>query len=99
MPHCWRARFDRPRGFTVTPPSSTAIVTSSVTVKARVPFGPLTSIVCPETVAVTPPGSSTGFFPIRDILPSSEHGAEDLAADIGGAGLRVGHDALRRRDD
>ena len=69
MPHCWRARFEVPRGFTVTAPSSTAIVTSSVAVNARVPFGPFTSTVCPETVAVTPPGRSTGFLPMRDIAP------------------------------
>src|SRR5690606_8684124 len=99
MPHCWRARLDRPRGVTVTAPLSIARLTSSVAVKERVPFGPFTSMVWPFTSAVTPWGSSSGFLPSRDILPFLEHGAEDFAADIGTASRRIRHHAFRRRDD
>jgi hypothetical protein len=35
--------------------------------EAAAPLGPFTSMVWPETEAVTPDGSSTGFLPIRDI--------------------------------
>src|SRR5690606_78473 len=99
MPHCWRARFEVSRGTTETLPSASVIVTSSVAVKARVPLGPFTSTVWPEMLALTPAGTGTGFLPIRDIDPSSEHGAEHFAADIGGPSSCIRHHALRRRDD
>ncbi len=61
-PHCARARLEVPRGATVTLPSSTVRVTSSVAVKLRVPFGPFTSTVWPLTDAVTPERDFDGLF-------------------------------------
>src|SRR5919112_5341916 len=99
IPHCWRARFDAPRGVTVTAPLSCAMVTSSVALKDSVPFGPFTAMVWPSIVALTPDGSGTGFLPIRDMEASSEHGAEHFAANVGGACMRIGHHAPGGRDD
>jgi hypothetical protein len=39
-------------------------------------------------------GSGYGFLPIRDMAPPLRHDAQHFAANIGGAGLAVGHDAL-----
>ena len=48
----------------------------------------------------TPVGISTGCLPTRDMLPpSSEHPAEDFAADIGGAGLGIAQHPTRGRQD
>src|SRR5690606_33440306 len=69
---------------------------SSATVQARSPLGPLTETVWPSSVTVTPFGTAMVFLPIRDI---SVDPAEDFAADIGVAGVGVGHDALRSRKD
>src|SRR6056297_755710 len=99
MPHCCRARLDPPRGVTFRTSSSSLMSTSSVAVKLRTPFGPFTSTVWPETVALPSGVSATDRLPIRDITASSEHGAQDLAADVVGAGLGVGHDAPRGRHD
>src|SRR5271167_3327107 len=48
---------------------------------------------------LTPCGMTTGCLPTRDMAVSSEYAAENLAADIGGAGLVVRHHAARRRQD
>src|SRR5437868_14996208 len=46
---------------------------------------------------------ATGCLPIRDMITSkpgvSEHAAQHLAADIGGAGFVVGQNAARGRQD
>src|ERR1700712_2550094 len=66
------------------------------------PLAPFTVILSAAMVALTPCGRSTGFFATRDmaltlafLLDDEQH----FAAGVGGAGLLVGHDALRRRDD
>src|SRR5262249_48608905 len=68
-----------------------------------VPLGPLMLMLWPWILAATPLGTTTAFLPIRDMfvppLPGSEHRAEQFAADICVAGVVVGHDALRRRQD
>src|SRR5919202_3599393 len=105
-PHMARPRLSSWRGATVTPSAPDSTVTSSTSVSDSSPFGPFTRTVCPSTVAVTPLGSATGFFPIRDMLPTvpsrppgSEDPAEHLAAHVLLARLGVGHHALGRRDD
>src|SRR5271165_1240832 len=105
MPHMARARFSSLCGWTCTAPASIEIDTSSGAVNLSSPFAPLTAIVWPSTLAVTPEGMGTGFLPIRDMAQfrffggPSEDGAEDFAADIVLAGGVISHDALRRRDD
>src|SRR5215208_3814562 len=109
MPHFARASFDSLRGLTATAPSSIATETSSGTRKDSSPFWPLIFTVWPETVAVTPDGTATGFLPIRDIpgLPwlgsrgpcRSEDLAEHFPAHVPLSCLVIGHHALRRRDD
>src|SRR5271166_1168905 len=105
MPHMARARFSSLCGWTCTAPASIEIDTSSGAVNLSSPLAPLTAIVWPSTLAVTPEGMGTGFLPIRDMTQfrffggPSEDGAEDFAADIVLAGGVVGHDALRRRDN
>src|SRR3974390_2065464 len=65
--------------------------------RVSVPFGPLTVMVRPSSVTSTPAGTAMGRRPIRDIaLPDV---GEDLAAELGLAGLRAGHDPLGRADD
>src|SRR5229473_1225325 len=53
-------------------------------------------------IVTAPSAIATGCLPIRDItlFPyASEHPAQDLAADLGGAGLVVRHDPARGRQD
>src|SRR5262245_30325745 len=69
---------------------------SSATVQASWPLGPFTVTVWPSRVTVTPAGTGTDFFPIRDILVDP---AEDFAAHVRIARRGVGHDALGRRQD
>src|SRR5436190_12566337 len=83
------------RARTIFPPSTLAVTPPS-RVRESSPFGPLTVSVAPETVAVTPVGSGTGIFPIRDM--TSPDLAEDLAADALHARLAVGEDAVARRE-
>src|SRR5258708_7567294 len=80
-------------------PKGVLHVTSETRVTCSSPFGPFTFTVLPSTVAVTPVGSATGFLPIRDIMRSLEHLAENFAAHVLLAGMGVGHHALRRGDD
>src|SRR5262245_12687462 len=44
--------------------------TASGHVNDSSPFGPFTLTVWPDTVAVTPDGTGTGFLPMRDIVSS-----------------------------
>src|SRR5690348_1880043 len=100
VPHMARARFVSLRGSTRMAPLSIFTATSSGSRSCRAPFGPFTFTVCPSTFAVTPAGTATALLPIRDICASSsEHGAEDFAANIGVACVVIGHHALRRRQD
>src|ERR1700751_2283279 len=69
---------------------------SLATVQASWPLGPFTVTFWPSMVTVTPAGTATAFFPIRDILVDP---AEDFAAHVRVTRGRVGHDALRRRQD
>src|SRR5690349_2744836 len=99
MPHMASAPSISRCGVNVTPSSPTLASTSGTSVTFSSPFGPFTLTVLPSTVAVTPFGNATGFLPIRDIMRSLEHLAEDFAAHILLASVRVGHHALRRGDD
>src|SRR5260370_33641722 len=105
MPHIARARFSWLCGSTWTAPPSMESATSCGAVNLSSPLAPLTAIVCPSSLAVTPVGMTMGFLPIRDMAcfrffaAPSEDGAEDFAANIVVARGVVGHDALRRRDD
>src|ERR1700744_113784 len=103
MPHIAWASFVSVRGSTEIAPFSNFTATSSGTVNDNSPFAPFTETRWPSTLAVTPEGTATGFFPIRDIVcflkPASEDLAEHFAADIGFARGMVGHHALRCRDD
>src|SRR5450755_2979173 len=87
------------RGVRVTPSAPTLASISGTNMTFSSPFGPFTLTVLPSTEAVTPFGSATGFLPIRDIMRSLEHLAEDFAAHILFPGMGVGHHALRRGDD
>src|SRR5450755_3930869 len=87
------------RGVRVTPSAPTLASTSGTKVTFSSPFGPFTLTVFPSTVAVTPFGSATGFLPIRDIMRSLEHLAENFAAHILFPGMRVCHYALWRGND
>src|SRR5437879_11764606 len=74
------------------------------------PLGPFTLTVWPSILAVTPTGMATAFFPTRDMALirlhhfnftafTLEYRAEDFSADIGVAGVVVGHHALGRGTD
>src|SRR4051794_38403597 len=61
------------------------------------PLGPFTVSTRPSSVTSTPSGTVMGSRPMRDIgLPDVR---EDLAAELGLAGLAAGHDPPRRADD
>src|SRR5262245_14566261 len=99
-----RARLVSARGSILTSLPSTLAPTSSCSTSESAPLGPFTLTTWPSTLAVTPEGIATGFFPTRDMavdpLPSgSEHRAEDFPAYIIVAGVVIGHHALRRRQD
>src|SRR6478609_11006684 len=98
-----RARWVSLRGVIVMLPPSTSAPTSPCTTSCMAPFGPFTLTVWPSTLAVTPAGIGTGFFPTRDMAcflrPRLEHRAEDFAADIGVARIVIGHHAFRRGED
>ena len=60
--------------------------------RVRTPRGPLTVMTRPSSVTSTPAGMVMGRRPMRDIaLPDV---GEDLATELGLAGLRSGHDPL-----
>src|SRR3954469_502181 len=65
--------------------------------RVRDPLGPFTVTTRPSSVTSTPEGTVMGRRPMRDIaLPDV---GEDLAAELGLAGLAAGHDPLGRADD
>src|SRR5215211_63847 len=82
---------------TFTVPFSTCTCMSGCSFRDSSPFGPFTVIALPLTVTVTPLGTATGRFPIRDMdegsLPDE---GEELATGVGAARLRVRHEAARR---
>src|SRR6478609_2289493 len=102
IPHIACASLVSVRGSTEMAPFSNFTATSSGTVNESSPFVPFTETRWPSTLAVTPEGMATGFFPIRDMfafLSPSEDLAEHFAADIGFARSMVRHHAFRRGDD
>src|SRR5262245_1015124 len=99
-----RARLVSARGSILTSLPSTLAPTSSCSTSESAPLGPFTLTTWPSTLAVTPEGIATGFFPTRDMavdpLPSgSEHRAEDFSAHVVVAGVVIGHHALGRGQD
>ena len=64
-PHMARARLVSARGSTLTSPLSTVAATSPCSTSESAPFGPFTLTTWPSTLAVTPAGMATGFFPTR----------------------------------
>src|SRR5262245_28600820 len=99
-----RARLVSERGSTLTSLLSTLASTSSCSTSESAPFGPFTLTTWPATLAVTPAGMGTGFFPTRDmtvdpLLAALENRAENLSAHIVVARVVVGHHAFRRRQD
>src|ERR671914_5397 len=86
---------------TVTVPSSRRTSIGSTTVCDSSPLGPLTVTLWPSIFTSTPLGTGIGRRPIRDILcsPPSPDVGEDFPAHAALAGLLVGHEAGRRRDD
>src|SRR6478752_2524958 len=95
-PHIACARWPSVRLESVSSPPSCFTSISSATVQESWPLGPFTVTVWPSRVTVTPAGTATAFFPIRDI---SVDPAEDFAAHVRVTRGRVRHDALRRRQD
>src|ERR1700693_1352444 len=100
VPHIMRDRVSLLRGLTVTLLPSTEASTISVNGSFPPPSLPFAVTMPPAMATCTPAGISTGYFPTRDIraIPL-EHAAEDFAANIGSACLRIAHHALRRRQD
>src|SRR5690349_22254788 len=70
---------------------STAIVMATWNVFFSSPLGPLTLTEFPLAETVTPFGTGTGTFPIRDIVISLPDQREELAAGARLARLTVGH--------
>src|SRR5215208_4705684 len=99
VPHIARARFDSSFGAIVTLPSAMLAVTSLPTTTDSVPSRPFAVSRSPARSTVTPSGIATGFLPMRDIAVSSKYPTQHLAADVGGTGLVVRHDAARGRQD
>src|SRR3712207_2556224 len=100
VPHMVRDRRSSRRGFTATWLSATSTSTSSVKGSLSSPSLPLATRVRPWSVTCTPWGMGTGYLPTRDIgKRSSEHAAEHLTADVGGAGFVVAHHAAGRGQD
>src|SRR3546814_16130040 len=103
VPHMARAFLLSLAGFTQTLPSAWLISTSLVARKSRLPNLPFAETRPPLMAISTPAGTSTGFFPIRDILSSSpspassEDAAEHFATPVGRARFLVGHEPARRR--
>src|SRR5262245_20876860 len=62
-----RARLVSARGSILTSLPSTLAATSLCSATASAPLGPFTLTTWPSTLAVTPEGIATGFFPTRDM--------------------------------
>src|SRR5579871_5420506 len=76
---------------------STATPSPVATKRVNSPLGPFTFTSCPSTVTVTPFGTGTGSFPIRDIVTSSSpHQGDELAAGVRLTCIAIGHEALGR---
>src|SRR5579871_3793843 len=98
----WRFWSVRRETFTAAPSTATEIPSGSL--RSSLPFGPWTKTEPPFTSTLTPEGIATGCLPIRDMraspfVRSLVDGADDLAADPLRAGLAVGQDPLRGRED
>src|SRR5271154_5930181 len=102
VPHIARARLLSLFGAIVTAPAAIVAVTSVLIGRANLPLPPLTVSTWSARLTWTPAGIATGFLPMRDMILNSlasEYPTEDLAADLGDAGLAVRHDATRCRQD
>src|SRR5690349_20054 len=85
---------------TVTVPFSTLTSMSGCSLRESSPLGPFTVIAGPFTVTVTPLGTGTGFFPIRDIvLGSLPDEGEELATGVRAPRLGIGHEPTRRAEN
>src|SRR5262249_28058097 len=89
-------------------PPSTSSESASCRRKRSEPFGPLTENAPFSAAIFTPPGTTTGVFPSRDMGMSLcdfleferlEDRRQQLAADAELARLASTHDAARRRED
>src|SRR5438552_4328499 len=83
------------------PSSARSARMGSASVCDSSPLGPFTRTVWPSMVRSTPAGTGIGLRPMRDIvssLPLPDVG-EDFPAHPSLAGLPVGQQPLRRRDD
>src|ERR1700704_1533657 len=63
-----RARLVSTRGSTLISAPSTLATTSPWSTSETAPLGPFTLTTWPSTLAVTPEGTATGFFPTRDMI-------------------------------
>src|SRR3984885_14456008 len=103
VPHIMRAGVSWLCGVTETWLPSTLVSTRSDSFSCSSPSRPLAVNIPAAIATCTPCGISTGYLPTRDMPPllqnASEHAAEDFAADIGSAGLRIAHHATRRGQD
>src|SRR5688572_4743658 len=90
-------RSDGRETMTLAPSIFTDICECSVRLSS--PFGPFTCTVLPSILTVTPAGTATGSFPIRDMVGSLPDEGEEFAAGALRARLAVGHQALRRAED
>src|SRR5215813_8713563 len=99
VPHIMRACLESLAGWKTTLSPSSLAATWSLRSRWRSPSLPLADSLRPLIWMVTPAGIATGDLPTRDMVRSSIDSTQDLAADIGGPGLVVGHDAARRRQD
>src|SRR5688500_9911543 len=84
---------------TLSEPLSSVSFISGCSVRRSSPLGPFTATVLPWRSRFTPLGTVTGFLPIRDIARLLPDYGEELAAQVRAAGLAVGHQPLRGRDD
>src|SRR5262249_47639076 len=88
VPHMARARLVSARGSILTSLPSTLAATSLCSATASAPLGPFTLTTSPSTLAVTPEGIATGFFPTRDMAAGPLGGCwNDRSAVMHGRGL------------
>src|SRR5262249_33160572 len=94
-----RACFESLAGLKTTLSPSSLAATWSLRLRCNSPSLPFADSLRSLIWMVTPAGIATGYLPTRDMVQSSIDATQDFAADIGGPGLVVGHDAARRRQD
>src|SRR4030095_9249272 len=99
VPHIMRACLESLAGLKTTLSPSSLAPTWSLRLRWSSPSLPLADSLAPLIWMVTPAGIATGDLPTRDMVRSSIDATQDLAADVGGPGLVVRHDAARRRQD